>query len=140
MNGRGKEAQDVVDNLVKDIPQARVVIENFPADGSPYALRAAEDGVCVRKAKGDAAYFTYAQAVYAKQKGLTAATLQAALDAAIQAAGADVKSVAACALTPDTKADVEASIALAAKANVSLAPTLVVNGRVLPPTEIPYDR
>src|ERR1700728_3695534 len=54
LNGRSKDAQEVVDNLIKDIPQARLVVENFPADGSPYALRAAEDGVCVRKAKGDA--------------------------------------------------------------------------------------
>jgi protein-disulfide isomerase len=139
LNGRSKEAQDVVDNLVKDIPQARVVVESLPADGSPYALRAAADGVCVRKAKGDAAFFAYTQAVYSKQKGLTATTLQPALDAAVEAAGADAKSVAACAVSPATKADVEASIALAAKAGVDGAPMLVVNGRVLPPTDVPYD-
>jgi protein-disulfide isomerase len=139
LNGRSKDAQDVADNLVKDIPQARLVVESFPAEGSPYALRAAADGVCVRKAKGDAAFFAYAQAVYSKQKGLTPTTLQPALDDAIVAAGADVKSVAACAVLPATKADVEASIALAAKAGVDGAPVLVVNGRVLPPTDIPYD-
>ena len=115
LNARSKEAQDAVNNLMKDIPQARIVFENLPADGSPYALRAAAEGVCVRKAKGDAAFFTYMQAVYSKQKGLTAATLQPALDAAVVAAGADAKSVAACAVSPATKADVEASIALAAK-------------------------
>jgi protein-disulfide isomerase len=139
LNGRSKEAQDVVDNLVKDIPQARVVVESFPADGSLYALRAAADGVCVRKAKGDAAFFAYTQAVYSKQKGLTPTTLQPALDAAVEAAGADAKSVAACAVSPATKADVEASIALATKAGVDGAPALVVNGRVLPPTDVPYD-
>ena len=115
LNARSKEAQDVANNLVKDIPQARLVIEYLPADGSPYAMHAVEEGVCVRKAKGDAAFFTYAQAVYDKQKGLTKETLQAALDAAVVAAGADAKSVAACSVTPETKAVVEASIALAAK-------------------------
>lgn len=139
LNGRSKDAQEVANNLVKDIPQARVVIENFPAQGSPYAFRAAADGVCVRKAKGDAAFFTYAQEVYSKLKGLTAATLQPALDAAVVTAGADAKSVAACAVSPATKADVEASIALAAKAGVDGAPALVVNGRVLPPEAVPYD-
>ena len=139
LNGRSKDAQDVLNNLMKDIPEARIVIENFPADGSPYALRAAADGVCVRKAKGDAAFFTYMQEVYSKQKGLTATTLQPALDAAVVAAGADAKSVAACAVSPATKADVEASIALAGKAGVDGAPVLVVNGRVLPPVEVPYD-
>jgi protein-disulfide isomerase len=93
----------------------------------------------VRKAKGDAAFFTYMQAVYSKQKGLTAATLEPALDAAVEAAGAEPKSVAACAVLPETKADVEASIALAAKAGVDAAPALIVNGRALPPAAVPYD-
>jgi protein-disulfide isomerase len=125
--------------LVKDIPQARIVVEYLPADGSVYAMHAAEEGVCVRKAKGDAAFFAYAQDFYSRQKGLTATTLQPALDAAVVAAGADAKSVAACAATPETKAVVEASIALAAKAGVDVGPMLVVNGRVLPPVDVPYD-
>ena len=139
LNGRSKDAQDVANNLVKDIPQARLVVEYLPADGSPYAMLAAEEGVCVRKAKGDAAFFTYGQEIYNRQKGLTATTLQEALDAAVVAAGADAKSVAACAATPETKAVVEASIALAKKTGVDLAPILVVNGRVLPPVDVPYD-
>ncbi len=65
--------------------------------------------------------------------------MQPALDAAVVAAGADAKSVAACSVTPETKAVVEASIALAAKAGVDLAPILIVNGRVLPPVDVPYD-
>jgi protein-disulfide isomerase len=139
LNGRSKDAQDVVNNLAKDIPQARVVVENFPADGSPYAFHAAAEGVCVRKAKGDAAYFTYSDAVSGALKGLTAVTLQPALDAAVAAAGADAKSVSACSVTPETKADVELSIALAKKAGVDAAPMLVINGRVLPPVDVSYD-
>jgi protein-disulfide isomerase len=139
LNGRSKDAQDIANNLVKDIPQARLVVEYLPADGSPYARHAAEEGVCVRKAKGDAAFFTYAQEIYGHQKGLTAETLQAALDAAVVAAGADAKSVMACAALPETKAVVENSVALGAKAGVDAAPTLVVNGRVLPPTDVTYD-
>lgn len=139
LNGRSKDAQDVANNLLKDIPQARVVVENLPADGSPYAFHAAAEGVCVRKAKGDAAFFAYSQGVYSKQKGLTATTLQSALDAAVEAAGADAKSVSACSVTPETKEAVEGSIALAAKAGVEAAPMLVVNGRVLPPVDVPYD-
>ena len=139
LNARSKDAAQVANNLVKDIPQARLVIESFPADGSPYAFHAAAEGVCVRKAKGDAAYFAYSQQVYSTQKGLTPTTLQPALDAAVEAAGGEAKSVGACSLTPETKANVEASIALAGKAGVDATPMLVVNGRVLPPTDIPYD-
>ena len=139
LNGRSKEAQEAANNLVKDIPQARLVVENLPADGSPYAFHTAAEGVCVRKVKGDSAFFAYSQEVYAKQKGLTAATLQATLDEAVEAAGGDAKSVNACSLTPETKANVEASIALAGKAGVESAPMLVVNGRVLPPVDVSYD-
>ena len=139
LNSRSKDAEDVANNLVKDIPQARLVVEYLPADGSPYAMHAAAEGVCVRKAKGDAAFFTYGQEVYSRQKGLTAETLQPALDAAVVAAGADAKSVAACAATAETKAVVEDSIALAAKATLDGAPAMVVNGRVLPTVDISYD-
>lgn len=139
LSARSKDAQEIARNLVKDIPQARLVIENLPADGSPYAMHAAAEGVCVRKAKGDAAFFTYAQEIYARQKGLTPTTLQPALDAAVVAAGADAKSVNSCSAMPETKADVEASIALATKAGLDMAPILVVNGRVLPPVDVPYD-
>jgi len=139
LNDRSKDAQEIANNLVKDIPQARLVVESLPADGSPYAFHSAAEGVCVRKAKGDAAFFAYGQEIYNRQKGLTPETLQAALDAAVVAAGADAKSVAACSATPETKAVVEASIALAAKAGVDLAPILIVNGRVLPPVDVPYD-
>lgn len=139
LNAKSKEAQATISNLLSDIPQARIVFENLPADGSPYAFRAAADGVCVRKAKGDAAFFTYAQAVFSKQTGLSVSTLEPALNAAITAAGADPKTVAACAVSPATKANVEASIALAAAAGVDGAPALVVNGRILPPTMVPYD-
>jgi protein-disulfide isomerase len=139
LNARSKDAQDVANNLVKDIPQARLVVEYLPADASPYAFHAAAEGVCVRKAKGDAAFFAYGQEIYNRQKGLTPETLQAALDAAVVAAGADPKSVAACSATPETKAVVEASIALAAKAGADLAPILMVNGRALPPVDVPYD-
>ncbi|MGA7157016.1 MAG: thioredoxin domain-containing protein [Acidobacteriaceae bacterium] len=139
LNDRSKEAQDSLNNLMSDIPQARIVFEELPADGSPYALHTAEEGVCVRKAKGDAAFYIFAQTMFSKLKGLTATTLQPAIDAAVTAAGADPKSVDACAATPAAKASVEASIALAGTAGVDAAPTLVANGRILPLTNIPYD-
>jgi protein-disulfide isomerase len=139
LNPKSKQAQDAINNLVRDIPQARLVFENLPAEGSAYASLAAAEGVCVRKAKGDAAFFTYVQTVFSKQQGLTAATLQAALNAAVTAAGADPKSVATCAASQAAKDDVKASVALAAAAGVDATPVLVVNGRVLPLESIPYE-
>ena len=139
LNGQSKEVHDTVSKLEKEFPQARVVFENLPADGNPYALRAAAEGVCVRKAKGDAAFFTYAQAVFNKEQGLTAATLEPVLSDAVTAAGGDPKSVATCADSQAAKDDVKASIALGAAAGVDQSAVLVVNGRVLPAASVPFE-
>ena len=116
LNARSKEAQEMRTTWRRTFRRRGSWCSIFPPMAAPYAMHAAEEGVCVRKAKGDAAFFTYGQEVYSKQAGLTPTTLQPALDAAAMAAGADAKSVANCSATPETKAEVEASIALAAKA------------------------
>ncbi len=139
LNVKSKEANDAISNLAKEFPQARLVFENLPAEGNPYASRAAAEGVCVRKAKGDAAFFIYADAVFSKQKGLTAATLEPALGAAVTAAGADPASVATCADSQVAKDDVKASIALGTAAGIDQAAVLVVNGRVLPVASVQYE-
>jgi protein-disulfide isomerase len=139
LNEKSKEANDAIDNLVKEFPQARLVFENLPPDGNKYAFRAAAEGVCVRKAKGDAAFFSYAQAIFDKQKGLTATTLEPILSAAVTAVGGDPASVAACADSQAAKDDVNASIALGASVGVTQGAVLVANGRVLPAAVVPYE-
>ena len=139
LNPKSREAQDAINNLVKDIPQVRLVFENLPAEGSQYAVLAATEGVCVRKAKGDAAFFTYMQSVFSKQQALTASTLEIALSAAAAAAGADPKEVATCAASQAAKDEVKASVALAAAVGVEQVPELAINGRVVPPASVPYD-
>jgi protein-disulfide isomerase len=135
-----KDAQDTMNNLAKDFPQARIVVQDFPlTDVHPYAFAAAEEGVCVRKEKGDAAFFTYAQNVYAKQAALTEASGAATLAAAATAAGADPKAAATCAKTDETKHAVEASMQLGKDVGVDQTPMLFVNGRGLPLGAIPYE-
>ena len=134
-----KEAQETMKNLAADFPQAKIVFENFPlADLHPYATPAAAEGLCVRKAKGDAAFFTYAQAVYDKQEGLTPAAAQATLDAAVTAAGADPKATMACAATQAAKDEVAAELKLGQDIGVDQTPMLVVNGYALPMMSLPY--
>lgn len=136
---RCKDAQDKMDSLQQDFPQARIVFEDAPASNHPYAERAALDGVCVRKTKGDAAFFSFAQAVYAKQAGLTAVSADATLKAAISAAGADPAAVAACAAQPETKATVDASVKLAQDLGAVQVPTIAVNGHFVPLDSVPYE-
>ena len=135
---RCKDAQDKMDNLEQDFPQARIVFIDAPETGHTYAERAALDGVCVRKTKGDAAFFTYARAVYAKQAGLTAASVDETLKAAVTAAGADPAAVAACAALPATKAAVDANVKLAQDLYAVQVPMLAVNGHFLAIDTLPY--
>ena len=135
-----RDAQETMAKLATDFPQARIVYENFPiAEIHPFAFRAAAEGECVRKAKGDAAFFTYAQAVYSHQEALTAESAGATLAAAVTAAGGDPKAAAACAETPAARQDVEASIQVGKDVGVDSTPLLFVNGHGLPVTSLPYE-
>ena len=137
---RCKEAQATMDKLVEEFPQARVVFEDLPLTAvHPFAMQAAEVGQCVRKAKGDAAFFTYAQRVYDTQTDLTKEKVDATLRAAVTAASGDPAAVMACAATPAAQDAVNATLKLAADAGVSNTPTLVVNGRALPLSQIPFE-
>ena len=132
-------AQDKMENLPQDFPQAKIVFEDVPQTGHPYSMEAALDGYCVRKTKGDAAFFSYARAVYGKQAGLTAQSANATLKAAITEAGADPTAVSACMTTPEAKAAVDAATKLASDLGVEQTPMLAVNGHMLPVDAIAYE-
>ena len=134
-----RDAQDKMANLQQDFPQARIVFEDTPEANHPYAEQAALDGVCVRKTKGDAAFFSYVQAVYAKQAGLTPTSAEATLKAAITAAGADPAAVTACAALPETKATVEAAVKLAQDLGAVQVPMIAVNGHFISLDSVPYE-
>jgi hypothetical protein len=138
LNVKSKETHETALRFLGEFPQARLVYQVMPPEGRPYAMRAAVEGLCVRKTKGDAAFFTYAQEVYNKQEGLTTSTVEAAFGAAAKAAGADPAAIAACADTQAAKDEVKASVALAEDVDVQQAPVLVVNGHILPQS-VPYE-
>lgn len=133
-----KEAQPTMDRLAADFPKARIVVENFPLEQvHPYALEAAEYGVCVAR-KSDAAFFTFAKAVYDTQAALVPATADATLKAAAGMAGENADAIAACAKTPQAKAEVDSQVNLGKDLGVDQTPTLVVNGRLIP-LSVPYE-
>jgi len=135
-----KDAQETMKNLAADFPQAKIVFENFPlTEVHPYAAAAAAEGVCVRKQKGDDAFFVYAQNVFDKQDGLTQDGAAVTLDAAATAAGADPKAAAACRTTQAAKDEVTAERQLGADIGIDTTPMLVVNGYALPLMSLPYN-
>ena len=135
-----KEAQANIDKLITDYPKARIVFENFPiAALHPQSVIAAEYGVCVTKLGSSAAFFQFASAVFDGQDGLaTADGATLTLNSSAAKAGLDPAKVAACAATPETKADVDASIQMGTDSGITEVPTLMVNGRAVPATA-PYD-
>ena len=135
-----KEAQDTMEQLAQDFPQARIVFENFPlSEIHPYASVAAAEGVCVRKAKGDAAFFTYVSAVFATQGALTADSYLPTLASAAKKAGADYIEMAKCAESQAAKDEVKASYDLGVELGVDSTPMLAVNGHFLPLGALPYE-
>ncbi len=133
-----KEVQGTMDQLVKDFPNARVVYQNFPlTEIHPFAFKAAVDGVCIAKQSPNA-FWTYLQAVYDTQGGLTAESGDVTLKNAVVKAGADPGAVDLCAATPASKEQVKASMKLGEDVGVDQTPMIAVNGHLLPMT-IPYE-
>ena len=134
-----KDAAPIMAKLVHDFPKARIVYESFPLTGvHPFAMQAALYGACVAK-QGNAAFFTYAQAVYDTQAQLTTEAATTTLNAAVTKAGLDPAKISGCAGTDAAKAAVAASTSLANDLAVAQTPTLAVNGRLVPITSVPYE-
>jgi protein-disulfide isomerase len=136
-----KEAQANMDKLATDFPKARIVFQNYPlAKIHPSSVTAASYGVCVTKLGGSNAFFQFASAVFDGQEGLaTADGASLTLNSAVTKAGLDPAKVSACSSTPETGAQVEASVKLAQALNINLTPTLMVNGRQVPIGGLPYE-
>lgn len=134
-----KEVQGTMDQLVKDFPAARLVYQNYPiGEIHPFAFKAAAYGVCVAKQRTEA-FWTYLQAVYDTQGGLTADSGDETLKNAVVKAGLDAGAVDVCAATPAAKDQVNASLKLGEDVGVDQTPMLAVNGHVLPLSSIPYE-
>lgn len=135
-----KDVQEAMSNLATDFPQAHIVFENYPlTEIHPYAFRAAAEGLCVRKAKGDEAFFLYAKTVFDKQESLTPQLADQTLATAVAAAGADPAVAAACAKTPEILAEIKASVQLGNDLGVDQTPMLAVNGHLLPISAVSYE-
>jgi protein-disulfide isomerase len=136
-----KEAQANMEKLATDFPKARIVFQNYPLEKiHPEAKRAASYGACVAKLGGNPAFFQFANAVFEGQDGLNSADgATLTLNSAVTKAGQDPTKIAACATTPETDKDVEASVKLAEDVSVTQTPVLMVNGRQIPIAAVPYD-
>ena len=123
-----KAAQPTIEALVAAEPQARFVFQNFPLEMHNWAAKGAAYADCVGRASNDA-FWKFISKTYETQAEITAENADEKLTALADGAGVKGSEIAACAAQPETKAHIDASIALGKKVDVSGTPTLFINGR-----------
>src|SRR5579862_2452650 len=123
-----KAAQPAIEGLVASEPNARFVFQNFPLEMHNWAAKGAAYADCVGKASNDA-FWKFVAKTYETQSDITAENADEKLTAIANGAGVKGTEIAACAVKPETKARVDASLALGKSVDVTGTPTLYINGR-----------
>jgi protein-disulfide isomerase len=123
-----KAAQPTIEALVAAEPKARFVFQNFPLEMHNWAAKGAAYADCVGRASNDA-FWKFISKTYETQADITAENADEKLTALAEGAGLKGADIAACAAKPETKARVDASIALGKSVDVTGTPTLFINGR-----------
>jgi protein-disulfide isomerase len=123
-----KAAQPTIEELVAAEPNARFVFQNFPLEMHNWAAKGADYADCVSRASSDA-FWKFVSKTYEQQSDITAENADQKLTAIANDSGVKGDEIAACAAKPETKAHVDASIALGKQVDVTGTPTLFVNGR-----------
>lgn len=123
-----KAAQPTIEALVAAEPNARFVFQNFPLEMHNWAAKGAAYADCVGRASNDA-FWKFVSKTYETQSDITAENADEKLTAIADGAGVKGPEIAACAVKPETKAHVDASIALGKSVDVTGTPTLYINGR-----------
>jgi len=123
-----KAAQPAIEGLVAAEPNARFVFQNFPLEMHNWAAKAAAYADCVGRASNDA-FWKFVSKTYETQADITADNADEKLSAIADGAGVKGTDIAVCATKPETKARVDASIALGKSVNVTGTPSIFINGR-----------
>jgi protein-disulfide isomerase len=123
-----KAAQPGIEEFVGAEPNARFVFQNFPLEMHNWAAKGAAYADCVGRASNDA-FWKFVSKTYETQADITAENADEKLTAIADGAGVKGADIAACAVKPETKAHIDASLALGKSVEVTGTPTLYINGR-----------
>jgi protein-disulfide isomerase len=121
-----------VEQLIAQEPDARFVFQNYPLPMHNWAEKGAEYVDCVGRASSDAVW-KFIDKTFEDQSNITESNVDEKLQGIATAAGVKGDEIAACVAKPDTKARVEASMALGKSVDVNATPTLFINGRAVSP-------
>jgi protein-disulfide isomerase len=156
-----KDAQPILEKLMAEEPNVRLVFQNFPLaiPAHDWAAKGAAYADCVAQtSKGRASvqetpagqtpggqpgndpFWKFIHDVYDAQTTITAANADEKLTALADQSGVKGADIAACAALPETTARVEQSVAFGKDIKVTGTPTLFVNGRRIENlSALPYD-
>jgi protein-disulfide isomerase len=123
-----KAAQPTIQELVQSAPNATFVFQSFPLEMHNWAMKGAEYADCVAHASNDA-FWKFIASVYDRQAEITAENVDEKLTQIADQSGVKGSDIAVCAVKPETKTHVDASVALGKEVDITGTPTLFVNGR-----------
>jgi len=129
-----KNAAPNIEQLLAQEPDVHFVFQNFPLPAHNWADKAADYVDCVGRASNDAVW-KFIQKTFDEQSNITEENADEKLKAIATDSGVNADAIAACAVKPDTKIRVEASVALGKSVGVSGTPALFINGRNVNPAE-----
>ena len=135
-----KAAQPIIDRLLADVPNSRLVFEEFPLEAlHPWAFKAAAYAECVAVRK-PRAFWTFTRMVYDGQLDITAENATDRLKEFATSAGVNADEAATCSESEATKDKIRNSLELGKQVGVTGTPMLFINGRkVSAVTQIPYE-
>jgi protein-disulfide isomerase len=125
------KAAPVIEQLLALEPEAHFIFQNFPLPMHNWAEKAAGYVDCLGRVSNDAVW-KFIQKTFEAQAAITEANVDEKLKAIVTESGRNADEIAACAVKPDTKARIEASIALGKSVAVNGTPALFINGRNVP--------
>jgi protein-disulfide isomerase len=136
-----KQSQPVIDRLLQEIPDARLVFQNFPLESvHKWALKAARFDDCVAQ-QGTPQFWKFIQGVYDAQSDITEANVKEKLTTIANAAGADGAKAATCIDSTPAIAHVSKSQDLGRTLGVNSTPTVFLNGRKITNVrDVPFDQ
>ncbi|MBI2683493.1 MAG: thioredoxin domain-containing protein [Acidobacteriales bacterium] len=134
-----KASQPVLDRVMKDYPNVRLVFQPFPLSIHPWAKKAASYAECVADQNKES-FWSFVQGVYDEQEKITVADADTRLVTIAKAAGVDGEKAAACAAAPLTQAKLIQSEELGKSLGVTGTPTVFLNGRKISAIrDMPYE-
>lgn len=134
-----KTAQPVIDRLVSEMLEVRLVFQPFPLSIHPWAMKAATFAECVREQK-QGAFWPFTDAVYAAQGKITEAEADLQLRNIAKDLGVDPGVASTCSQKPEINLRIQKSIDLGKEAGVTSTPTLFINGRkVVGVSDLPFE-